>query len=102
MNEPEFDSAPPMPRPRTTTVLALLAVTAAILSYLGAYAMANALVKAEMITPWPPGNDPRPRWFIIGFAILMGIFFTVGTLARSASGRYLRRIDEMETSGNDG
>ena len=100
MNEPDFESAPAAPRPRTATVLAFLAAAAAIFSYLGAYAMVSALLKAEMLKPWPSGHDPRPKWFVISFAILLSIFLVLGLIARSASGRQLRRIDEMEESSD--
>jgi membrane associated rhomboid family serine protease len=96
MNEPDFQSAPAAARPRTATVLTLLAGAAAIFSYLGAYAMVSALLKAEMLKPWPPTHDPRPKWFIISFAILLSIFFLIGLIARNASDRQIRRIDEME------
>jgi hypothetical protein len=96
MNEPDFESAPAAPRPRTATVLGFLAAAAAIFSYLGAYAMVSALLKAEMLKPWPPTHDPRPKWFAISFAILLCLFFLVGMAARSSSGRQLRRIDEMD------
>ena len=56
MYEPEFDTAPTPQRPRTATVLGLLAVTATVLSYLFSYAMANALVAAEVVVQ--VGGDP--------------------------------------------
>jgi membrane associated rhomboid family serine protease len=96
MNEPDFQSAPTAPRPRTATVLAFLAAAAAIFSYLGAYAMVSALLKAEMLRPWPSGHDPRPKWFLTSFSILLSIFFMIGLIARQASNRQLHRIDEME------
>jgi hypothetical protein len=96
MNEPDFESAPAAPRPRTATVLAFLAAAAAIFSYLGAYAMVSALLKAEMLKPWPPTHDPRPKWFVISFGILLCIFVVLCLAARCSSGRQIRRIDEME------
>jgi len=96
MNEPQFTSAPLSARPRTTTVLALLAITAAIFSYLGAYAMANTLVAAEVLKPWPKDHDPRPKWFLIGFIILIALFFLIAASARYVSQRQLKQIDEME------
>jgi membrane associated rhomboid family serine protease len=100
MNEPDFESAPAAPRPRTATVLTLLAGAAAIFSYLGAYAMVSALLKAEMLKPWPPTHDPRPKWFIISFAILLCLFSLIGLAARFTSDRQLRRIDEMDESSD--
>lgn len=98
MTETEFESAPVPRRPRTTTVLGLLAVAAATLSYLGTYAMANALVAADVLKPWPRDHDPRLRWFTMGFVVLSGLFVGVGYLARRLIARHLRQIDEMEQS----
>jgi hypothetical protein len=96
MNEVEFESAAPVERPRTATVLILLSLTAAIFSYLGTYAMANALVAAEVIKPWPRDHDPRLMWFAAGFVALMTLFLAVGGLARRMSALNLRQIDKME------
>ena len=97
MNEVEFESAASVERPRTASVLVLLALTAAIFSYLGAYAMANALVAAEVIKPWPRDHDPRLMWFAAGFVMLMSVFLAVGAVARKLSAANLHEIDEMET-----
>lgn len=96
MNEVEFETAPPPQRPRTTTVLAVLVLTAAVLSYLGAYAMANALVAAEVLRPWSRDNDPRFGWFVAGFFILITLFTGIGAAARFISARHLKQIEETE------
>jgi hypothetical protein len=96
MNEVEFESAPPPQRPRTATVLGLLVGAAAILSYLGAYAMANALVAAEVVKPWPREQDPRFRWFLVGFVVLVSLFAGLGAMFRFFGSRHLKQIDEME------
>jgi hypothetical protein len=96
MNEVEFETAPPPERPRTTTVLALLSVVAAVLSYLGSYALINALVAAEVLKPWSRGHDPRPKWFIIGFVVLVSLFIGIGAAFRYISARHLRQIEAME------
>jgi hypothetical protein len=83
-------------RPRTTSVLAILAGAALIFSYLVSYALTNALVAAELMHKWSPGHDPRPRRMLIGFASLMIAFMTVAAIARWISKRQLARIDEME------
>src|SRR5688500_17680035 len=54
-------------RPRTLTVLGLIAAAALVFSYLGAYALADALVSAEVLQAWPRDSDPRPRWMLVGF-----------------------------------
>jgi hypothetical protein len=84
------------PRSSTISALVLLAVFAVILSYLIAYAGANALASAEVIPQWSRGTDPRPRWFGNTFAILMGGFIFIGGVARFLSWRQLRTIDQMQ------
>lgn len=85
----------PAGKPKTATVLGLLALTSLTFSYLGAYAVAGALVSAEMIRPWPSGADPRPKWLAIGFGLLLTCFLCLGGVARCLSKRQLRRIDQM-------
>jgi hypothetical protein len=97
MNEVEFETAPTPERPRTATVLGLLVASAAILSYLGSYAMANALVSAEVLKPWPHDHDPRLRWFLTGFVILVSVFFAIGAVARFVSGRSMKQVEDMES-----
>jgi hypothetical protein len=97
VNEVEFETAPMPERPKTATVLGLLALVAAVMSYLGSYAMANALVAADMIKSWPRDHDPRPKWFIIGFVILVSLFTGIGAAARHVSARHLRQIEAMES-----
>jgi uncharacterized BrkB/YihY/UPF0761 family membrane protein len=94
----QSDALPPQARPpRTLTVLILLAAAALIFSYLGSYALAGALVDAEVLSPWTPDQDPRPRWLLGGFVILMFLFLSLGALFRWLSRRQLRAIDAMET-----
>ena len=98
MNEVEFESAPSISaRPRTTTVVGLLIGVAGIISYLTSYAMANALVAAEIVKPWTKDHDPRPKWFAAGFVILILAFTAIAAIVRHSSARHLREIDQMET-----
>ena len=85
-----------LPRSSTLSVLVLLAVFAVIVSYLVAYAGANALAASDVIPPWSRGTDPRPRWFGNTFAILMSGFILIGGVARFLSWRQLRNIDRMQ------
>src|SRR5688572_26468583 len=95
-----FDTQPatPVEVPRSSTIsaLLLLAVFAVIVSYLVAYAGANALAATDMIPRWTSGTDPRPRWFGNTFAILMAGFIFIGGIARFLSWRQLRNIDRMQ------
>jgi hypothetical protein len=86
-------------KPRTAVVLGLLAGTSLVFSYLGAYAVSGALVQTEVIRAWPPGEDPRPRWLVLAFCVLLAGFLCVGGVARHLSKRQLQQIDEMGTEG---
>ena len=92
----ETDETIPAGKPRTATVLGLLALTSLTFSYLGAYAVSGALVSAEVIRAWPPGADPRPKWLAIGFCSLLASFVLLGGVARCLSRRQLRSIDAMD------
>ena len=86
-------------KPKTVTVLGLLGLTSLTFSYLGAYAVSGAMVSAEMIRPWTPESDPRPKWLVIGFGLLLTCFLCLGVVARCLSKRQLRRIDAMNQEG---
>lgn len=88
---------PPLPKPKTWTVLGLLALTALTFSYLGSYALYNALVAAEVM-PHFRGPDPRPRWLLTGFCILMLLFMALGECCRRLSRSELKAIDEMASA----
>ena len=83
------------PRPRTLTVLGVLVVAAGVLSYLGAYAVTNALLAAEVLERWPAGTDPRPRWLLTCFVSLLLGFAAAAMLFRVVSRRQLRRLDAL-------
>ena len=89
------DEGPSPCKPKTTTVLALLTLAALTFSYLGAYAVAGALVDSDVLPHWVPGHDPRPRWMACLFAALLGASLLVSTVARFLSRRQLNRIDAM-------
>lgn len=92
----ETDIPTPLRRPRTLTVLVLLSVLAIIVSYLFAFALTGALASADVIKQWPRGQDPRAKWFLVTFVVVMGCFTLFGALARLSSRRQLRHIDAME------
>jgi hypothetical protein len=77
-------------------VLALLVLAAFTLAYLGSYAISSALVKAELIKAWSPGNDPRPMWLMSGFLMLLGLFTSGLLLARHLSHRAMRQLEQAE------
>lgn len=95
MEELEQNMTPDVPRPRTWKVLGLLTLVATAFSWLGSYAVANALVGAEVIRPWQPESDPRPKWFLLGFCLLMLGFILLGGFFRFMSQRQLKEIDAM-------
>jgi len=89
-NRDDDDGADFAPRPRTMTVLSLLAVAAATFSYLGAFAVTNALANADIIPPIPRDPDPRLRWAAIGFVSLMLSFGVIAFFLRQMSRRQFR------------
>lgn len=76
-------------------VLGLLMAAALVFSYLGAYALADALVAAEVLQAWPRNRDPRPGWMLMGFVSLLGTFLIIGGLFKWFTRRELRHIDQM-------
>jgi hypothetical protein len=99
LNAMDVDDVPLAPaKPRTLTVLALLVTAAATFSYLGAYAITDALVKSNVIRPFSRNPDPRPLWATLGFVGTMTAFLLVALLMRYLSGMQFRRIDRMGES----
>ena len=84
----------PLPKPSTITVLIVLISTAAVFSYLGAYALRDALVRANLIHP-AADHDTRPFWAIVCFTAEMVLFLCVALFMRFLSWRQFRRIDQM-------
>jgi hypothetical protein len=91
----DAEAAGDVAKPNNATVLGLLALTSLTFSYLGAYAVSGALVQAEVLHRWRPDADPRPKWLVEGFCVLLLVFMCIGALARHLSRRELRQIDEM-------
>lgn len=91
------DERPPEPpsKPSTIVVLVLLISTAAVFSYLGAYALRDALIRSNMIHPTAGARDNRPFWAIAGFTAQMVLFLFVALFMRFLSWRQFRRIDQM-------
>jgi hypothetical protein len=94
MNEQQDIIAAQRP-PRTLSVLGLLALTALTFSYLGSYAITNALVSEHVIQPWTRTHDPRPKWLITGFCVLMLTFMIAGEFLRRWGRSDFKAIDEM-------
>jgi hypothetical protein len=95
----EGDTDAPIPmagqqKPRTVTVLGILVITAFTFSFLGSYAVYNALVNAGVLQQYS-GPDPRPKWLAMGFCALMIIFLLIGIGLRALSKRQFRVIDAM-------
>lgn len=88
--------ARPEPPPRTLSVLGLIALAAGVFSYLWAYCLTDALVAADVLKPIAPESDPRPRWLITCWFVLMVVFMVAGYLLQRVSARQLSSIDEME------
>src|SRR5688500_20393648 len=78
----QIEGAPGPKGPATTTVLIFLAAAAVIFCYIGCYAVTNALVAANMLNEFSPGNDPRPRWMVTAFGLLFAAFIVGAGLFR--------------------
>ena len=101
-NELGYVEEAPTPEPtafqrmvKTLVVLGVLLATAALFSYLLAYAMTDALQTAQVLPRYDSSNDPRPIWMMRAFISLTFTFLAIGLLARLLSRRQLRRIDAM-------
>ena len=91
----EFIASEQIGRPRTITVLTLLALAAFVFSYLWAYALTGALVTAGLMGGWTGDIDPRPRNMALSFLALLTLFTIAGGMFKLLSYRQLRRIDAM-------
>ena len=90
------------PKPNTWAVVGLLLLAAATFSYLGAYAVTNALANAELIRPISHDHDPRLRWALTGFVMLMTLFGLIALVFKVIGRRQVRRIDRMnEADGGE-
>lgn len=83
------------PPPHTWVVLALLAAAALLVSWLVAFGLSGALIKAQLLTPFGQDHDPRSLWFVELFLGLLASFILLGGLFRWLSRRQLARIDQM-------
>jgi len=96
MDALDFHPAQAPERPRTLSVLALIALAAGVFSYLWAYCLTDALVAAEVLAPINRLNDPRPRWFATSWFAMMIVFMLVGFFLQRVSVRQMRSLDAME------
>lgn len=90
-----YEGAPPRGA-STLNVLVLLVVAAVVFSYLAAYALTNALLKAGLIEQWSTEHDPRPRWMLICFGVVLSLFLVMSALLRWSSNRQMRAMEAME------
>lgn len=97
-------AAPPEPpaKPSTITVLLLLAATAAVVSYLGAYALRDALARANLLHPAAGARDMRLFWAVVTFTAQMAAFLCVALVMRVLSWRQFRRIDQISDPDTKG
>ncbi len=73
----------------------LLLMAGGVASYLACFALPNALVGAELMSPWPPNADPRPMWMLKTFCWIAGSLALLGGIMRFLSWRQCRRIDAI-------
>jgi hypothetical protein len=79
--------------PNTLTVLGLLVGAAFVFSWLGSYAVTDALIASGVLNDWRPGTDPRPSRMAASFVGLLVSFVSVAVVLKWFSSRQLRRID---------
>ena len=82
-------------RPHTLSVLIVLMFAAVTISYVFAYGASGALIAANILAPWPPYDDPRPRWMVTSFVLLLSSFTLVTLFFRMLSRLSMRRIDAI-------
>lgn len=80
---------------KTVGVLLLLIVAAAILSYLWAYALSDALIAGHLMTADDAGVDARPAQMREAFFVITSILTVSAGFLKWISARHLRRIDAM-------
>src|SRR4051794_17837158 len=100
MIEPDNIVAAERP-PRTLLVLGLLVLMSLTFSYLGTYAITNALVSEHLLQPWSASHDPRPRWFITWFCVLMLVFLCAGEFLRRWGRSDFKAIDDMANAKDE-
>jgi hypothetical protein len=88
----DFESAN---RPHTLSVLVVLMFAAITISYVFAYGASGALVSANILPPWPAYDDPRPRWMVTSFVLLLGSFTLITMFFRMLGRVSMRRIDSI-------
>jgi len=87
--------------PRVWKILGTLAGAALLFSWLGAYAVTNALANADLIRRPSREHDPRPLWMIESFLTLLATFMIVGGVMRLLSRRQLKDLASMESEMGD-
>lgn len=103
MDPMDVDNLAPRPRPRTWTVLGCLALATLVISYLGAYAFSDALVRAELLPAFTRENDPRPLWMLGAWTVLTAAPLGVAAVFRLLAQREMRRLggDDAEEDVDD-
>jgi hypothetical protein len=83
------------PKPQKHNIAIAMVVAATTFSYLGCFASVSMLQRYELMAPFPPGTDPRPRWFLVSFGSLAALFLGIAGLFRLLS----KRHTQAETEG---
>ena len=93
---------PERPGVRALKVIVLLVITAGVFSYLGAFALTDALARANMIRPLSHDHDPRLKWAAISFVGILVSFGGIGLLIRFLGVRPSRKLEQPDaTDEND-
>ena len=95
LNETEAENEFAPKPPKLATVLTFVAAFAVIVSWIGVYAVTNALISTDTMSPFPQGQDPRPRWMLQSFGAIFATFSVIAVYFQWSSWRQMKQIDEM-------
>ena len=83
------------PAASTAGTLVFLAAFSIIASWLLCYGVVNVMVSSNLMSPWAPGEDPRPTWMFRVFSSAYGGFIVLALFFRWLNHRQLASIDHI-------
>ncbi len=84
------------PKPKTRVVAGVLVLVALLISWLGCFALVGVLQDTEVMQRFPPGHDPRLRWFLYAFVGLMSLIAIFVSIAWFFSLRHEKSLRALE------
>ncbi len=83
-------------KPSSALVLGVIAGAAALLSWLGCYAVVGVLQRNELMQAFAPDHDPRLGWFLRSFCLLLASFAVLALAAHFWARRHMHLMDALE------